>query len=789
MRSQLPFFRSIWFRVSLVLCLIILLSQLIIFGLEGIRLVQDDRARASNQLRATVDGAGAIVENWLSTSAITARTLAGLPDLASLAADRQTSTLAAIAKNNPVYAAASVVDANGAVLAQSNGTCAAELEGCKELLNAQGQRQQPVTINYAQEAWFSAALRDQALFVMVDGQILQGELISNSPVLLITSLIPANLVEGANGSNQAAAHPRLLVLFIRSSELAQQFTFSQAGASLQTLVVDQNDRPVVSTGPVPSGEASLSTFPPVVAGRGSKTTNFVSEFNFTDSTNNTWRTANKLLANHWLVVVEQPQEIILATLRTEQIYTYTLLAISLVILFLLVSFIIYRSLRPIQAISDVANSVSAGNFDRLAPAPSNPERADEFGRLAESFNRMVLQLRELFRTLETRVLERTQVLERRSSQLEAAAIVARRAARIRDLNQLLTETTQLISERFNFYHAGIFILDIEGKYAVLQAANSEGGQRMLARNHKLLVGQVGIVGFVASSGTPRIALDVGLDAVFFNNPDLPRTRSELALPLSVAAGAGMAGQIIGVLDVQSEQPNAFSQEDIAVLQIVADQIALAIENARLFEQSKAAYEELNRLYSDRTQQSWLERLEGRTIGYRYNTITVEPVNQPGSQPVQPQDENPWVLKVPIVLRSLSDQAGRQVGSIVLRRSEQDAPWSKEEEVLVGDALAQVVPALENARLLEEIQQTARMESLVGQISTRMTESLDLEHVMNKAVTEIGAALKVNRVRIQLETTPESLKSPQPEGEDAHNGNHNQGSGGPKRNGHNGGSGS
>ncbi|MCS7179653.1 MAG: hypothetical protein N0A03_10390, partial [Anaerolineae bacterium] len=124
------------------------------------------------------------------------------------------------------------------------------------------------------------------------------------------------------------------------------------------------------------------------------------------------------------------------------------------------------------------------------------------------------ELEEQRRMLEQRVLERTADLARRTAQLEAAAYVARRAAEIRDVETLLNETVRLISERFGFYHAGIFLLDERGEYAVLQAASSEGGQRMLARGHRLAVGKVGIVGYVAGTGKPRIALDVGKDAVF-----------------------------------------------------------------------------------------------------------------------------------------------------------------------------------------------------------------------------------------------------------------------------------
>jgi GAF domain-containing protein len=149
-----------------------------------------------------------------------------------------------------------------------------------------------------------------------------------------------------------------------------------------------------------------------------------------------------------------------------------------------------------------------------------------------------------------------------------------------------------------------------GQFAVLQVANSEGGQRMLERGHKLEVGQTGIVGNVAQSGKTRIVLDVGSDAVYFDNPDLPDTRSEMALPLN------LRGQTIGVLDVQSLKPGAFNESDANTLGILADHVAVTIDNARLFEQSRLALSELQSLYRQYQTQEWDAFMKQETrIGY------------------------------------------------------------------------------------------------------------------------------------------------------------------------------
>ncbi|MFN2271596.1 MAG: methyl-accepting chemotaxis protein [Anaerolineae bacterium] len=185
------------------------------------------------------------------------------------------------------------------------------------------------------------------------------------------------------------------------------------------------------------------------------------------------------------------------------------------------------------------------------------------------------------------IIIRTRELERRTVQLQAAAEVSRTAISVRDRDTLLAQVTHLISAQFGFYHTGIFLLDEAEEYAVLRAANSEGGQRMLEKGHRLKVGEQGVVGYVTGTGEPRIVLDVGTDAVHFNNPLLPETRSEMTLPLKLGT------QIIGALDVQSKQEGAFDEGDATVLQTMADQLAIAIENARLLQETQQTVHELS----------------------------------------------------------------------------------------------------------------------------------------------------------------------------------------------------
>jgi GAF domain-containing protein len=360
--------------------------------------------------------------------------------------------------------------------------------------------------------------------------------------------------------------------------------------------------------------------------------------------------------------------------------------------------------------------------------------------------------------LEQRVQERTLDLARRNTQLEAAAQVAREAAAIHNLGNLLQETARLISDRFGFYHAGIFLLDASGEWATLQAASSAGGQRMLARGHRLKVGEVGIVGYVTGRGEPRVALDVGTDAVFFDNPDLPETRSEMALPLRAR------GEIIGALDVQSTQPAAFSEDSIAVLQILADQLALAISNARLFQQAQESLKAERRAYGELSRQAWSELLRARPgLGERYDPHGMLPTTGQWRQDMKlatqkgetivSQNGSTTALATPIKVRDLvigvldAHKSAGEGGS----GGEGERGWTAEEITLLETLADQLGVALENARLYQDTQRRAVRERLTGEVTARMRETLDVDTVLQTAVREIGEALGLHDVTIRFDT--------------------------------------
>lgn len=359
------------------------------------------------------------------------------------------------------------------------------------------------------------------------------------------------------------------------------------------------------------------------------------------------------------------------------------------------------------------------------------------------------QLTELRDALELRVQERTTALEKRAAQLQTVSTVARTIAALKDLDSLLPEITRLVSEQFGFYHTGIFLIDDSNEYAILQAANSEGGRRMLNRHHQLRLDATSIVGYATSRGEPRIALDVGADAVFFNNPDLPETRSEMALPLQAG------GRTIGALDVQSTETNAFSQEDINVLTTLADQVAIAIENARLFGESRSALSESQNTIEKYVKQAWGSfAQQSKHTGFVFDGKQVVPLEK-GSRREQIKaaaktgrlslEKASSTIAVPVKLR------GQLIGVLDVRSKNGQRQWTRDEISMLEAAAERAALALENARLVDSAQRRAARERVIGEISTKIGAANNFDSILQTAVEELGRKIGGAEVTLEIES--------------------------------------
>jgi len=358
--------------------------------------------------------------------------------------------------------------------------------------------------------------------------------------------------------------------------------------------------------------------------------------------------------------------------------------------------------------------------------------------------------------LEQNVKDRVSEIQQRAAQLETAGQIARDISKLSNLDDLLSNAVNLIRDRFGFYHAGIFLLDEQHEFAVLRSATGDAGRAMIESHHRLRVGEVGIVGYVVAQGKPRLTLDVGEDPVHFRNPNLPLTKSEVALPLIAS------DQIIGALDVQSDKANAFTEEDVKILQTITDQLAVAVEKTRLVEKLQQSVDELESSYQVFTQKSWRAHLKAshRNYNYRYRqskidervTDSPETIAAFDSQKLiisssidQPDEEKEFVIvALPIKLRN------QVLGVVDVRFEGKTIP--SDVVPMLETITERLALALENARLVEEIQNRAERERMIGDISAKIRSSADVDKVLRIAAEELGRSLGIPEVLVQLRTT-------------------------------------
>jgi GAF domain-containing protein len=345
----------------------------------------------------------------------------------------------------------------------------------------------------------------------------------------------------------------------------------------------------------------------------------------------------------------------------------------------------------------------------------------------------------------------SELSQKQSNQIKALASVAKAILSIQNPDNLLPRITAIISEQLSFYHVGIFLLDDAKQYAVLTATNSPGGQKMLERNHRLKVGEEGIVGYTAGTIRPRMAVDIDKDLVFLANPDLPETRSEVALPLKIGI------EVIGVLDLQSTKYSAFTDEDIDVFLIFADYISIAIQNAQRFQEIQKITTESDTLYRNYLRQEWKSFVsQKRNPGYLYNisgsrpilkkleSVEIQQAIQSG-KPTISKEKTQSRLSVPIKLR------GQVIGVLNIQSGSSHA-W-EDDEIDIATAIADRVGlAVENARLLEDSQSRAARERTIGEITSKIGSSINIRNVLQTAVEELGHLLPGSDVIVQLKDT-------------------------------------
>lgn len=358
--------------------------------------------------------------------------------------------------------------------------------------------------------------------------------------------------------------------------------------------------------------------------------------------------------------------------------------------------------------------------------------------LKGAFARVTSQVQAAFQSLagerqslEDKVQERTAELEARMSQLRASTTTARAIAETQEITELIKKAADLIAERFEYYHVGIFILDNQRGIAYLQAASSEMGKSLVGQAFRIESDRKNPINIVVENNKTIITQDLDRSN-FTPDPNFPLTRSRMTMPLSVR------GTMIGILDMHSEQPQAFNLQDAEILQTLADLTAISFDNVRLIGETRNLLSQLEASTSQQTQQTWSKFTSRHKSAYQYTPAGVRPIFTPD------RTEHGDGLYIPIILH---DQT---IGRIKLKkRSATTNDWSERERDVVEKISAQIALALENSRLVDEAQKNALRNQMIANFSTYVRETLDVESVIQTAATELRKVFDLKEAEILI----------------------------------------
>lgn len=370
---------------------------------------------------------------------------------------------------------------------------------------------------------------------------------------------------------------------------------------------------------------------------------------------------------------------------------------------------------PVKELIATFQKIEQGDLKQRVPVTAT----DELATVAMHFNRMVARLEDLQSTLEQQVRERTK-------QLTATIEVGRVASSILDPDRLLSNVANLLTEQFNYYYAAVYILDPSEKWAELREATGQAGGVLKQNRHRLEVAGRSMVAACIRERSPRIAQSFADEKLKLENPLLPYTRSEIALPLIVG------DRILGALDVHSTKAADFGMDVIETMQNMAGQVAIALENARLFQEAQQSINELRSI-----QKQYL--FEGWTSVKSYNEELEYGIGEPTEAAGQ-------VLESTINLR---DQV---LGLITLEGRDE---WTPEQQSLVDAVTGQAAIALENARLVSESRQIAMRERTLAEINSRIWSSPSIDSILQTVVRELGRRLDASNATIELSLDDEN----------------------------------
>jgi GAF domain-containing protein/HAMP domain-containing protein len=423
------------------------------------------------------------------------------------------------------------------------------------------------------------------------------------------------------------------------------------------------------------------------------------------------------------------------------------------------TFLAQRLSNPITQLTEAAAQLARGDFSTRATVSSN----DEVGTLAASFNSMADQLQGTIGSLESRVAERTR-------ELELVLELNRRLSGILNLNVLMQEMVTITKETFGYYHVHIYLLDERRTNLDMVEGYGQAGQQMKSEEHYIPLNHAAsIVALAARSNSLIVVENVREDPNWLPNDLLPETRSEMAVPIT------LEGRVEGVLDVQSEQVGGLTGDASLIIQSLADQVAIAIRNARLFSQTEQALRQAQQLQNFYTHQAW------EKFGQVQKTTDYE-VRQSENLPPLAQISTPEAIlavqeRQTVNLRLPTARSGSQVtnggngdaqqggshnviatplkigdqviGVLGVQDENERRQWSEDEIALIEAVSEQMSLALENARLFSESRQQAAREEIIANLTQAIWAGDDLQTVLRNTVSNLGETLKASKVVLRL----------------------------------------
>lgn len=342
-----------------------------------------------------------------------------------------------------------------------------------------------------------------------------------------------------------------------------------------------------------------------------------------------------------------------------------------------------------------------------------------FQRLEKQFFEAQIQIAASLNALKDERNNLENKVSDRTRQLRKVNEIGRAVTSILDPDELLLRASQLIENEFDCYYTAFFLLDITGQWAELKEATGEAGRVLRENKHRLDVDGKSLVAAAIRTKQACIALDAGTEPVRFDNPLLPYTRSQIAIPLFV-------GEIVfGVLEMHSTKETAFSQQDVDAYQNMANEVAIALENSRLFREAQQSLAEMRATQRQYLQGAWSSLSAEQNLEYSLGDNDLV---------------NNKEIEIPLTLR---DQV---IGQI---RLENSSEWTHEQKNLIEAVAAQATLALENARLVEESQSIASRERLANELISKIWASTNMDNILQTTARELGRTLEAAEVTIEV----------------------------------------